>query len=258
MSQRDLAPVIADFWEQRQRGVYFPPAWLGRLSLDEGYRVQLGLMERRVAAGGRHVGWKVGLTSEAMQRQFQVHEPVFGFMLDDAPHPSGTAFDFESLIQPGVEVELCLVLGEDLVGPGIDAAAARAAVAAVYPALEIAETRGDFTAYLSVALAENIQQKYIVLGPETRPLPPDLDLAAVQARVTMNDTEVAAASGAAVLGDPLHSVAWLANKLPEYGQRLRAGQLVMSGSLTRQFALARGDRVLAHFEPLGAVSASFV
>src|SRR3954452_15030520 len=223
MTEREIGAIVESFWQNRQRGVYFPPEWFDRLSLDEGYQVQMGLLARRLAAGARLVGWKIGLTSRAMQEQFRVPEPLFGYLLDDAPHPSGARFGAAALIQPGVENELCLRLGTDLVGPGVDDAAARAAVAAIHPALEIAETRGDFTAQLAVAIADNIQERYIVLGPETRPLPTDLDLADVQARVSINGAEVATANGAAVLGQPLRALTWLANKLPQHGHTLRAG-----------------------------------
>jgi 2-keto-4-pentenoate hydratase len=257
MAKREIAPIVESFWASRQRGVYFPPEWFDRLSLEEGYQVQLGLLERRLAAGARLIGWKVGLTSLAMQEQFRVPEPLFGYLLDDAPYASGARFAAAALIQPGVENELCLRLGRDLAGPGVDEAAARAAVAGVYPALEIAETRGDFTGQLAVAIADNIQQRYIVLGPETRPLPADLDLAVVQARVVIDGAEVATASGAAVLGQPLRSLVWLANKLVQHGHHLRAGDLVMTGSLTRQFPLRPGTHVATSIDPLGRVEAYF-
>jgi 2-keto-4-pentenoate hydratase len=257
MDDFDVARVVDEFWRERARGVFFPPQWFGRLTLDQGYGVQLGLLERRVAAGARLIGWKVGLTSEAMQQQFRVPEPLFGYLLDDAPHASPARFARDALIQPGVENEICLTLAADLVGPGVDLAAARRAVGAVAPAIEVAETRGDFTAQLPVAVADNIQERYIVLGTPTAPLPTDLDLAAVRATVEINGARVAEATGAAVLGDPLRALVWLANKLPEYGQAVRAGQLVMTGSVTRQFAVERGDRVVTTFAPLGVVAATF-
>ncbi|HEY7060953.1 MAG TPA: fumarylacetoacetate hydrolase family protein [Chloroflexota bacterium] len=257
MPDREIESIVEHFWQSRQRGVYFPPEWFDRLSLEDGYAVQLGLLARRLTAGARLIGWKVGLTSLAMQEQFRVPEPLFGYMLDDAPHPSGTRFEAARLIAPGVENELCLRLGQDLTGPGVDDATARAAVAGVCPALELAETRGDFTGQLAVAIADNIQQRYIVLGPETRPLPPALDLAAVQARVEINGETVATASGSAVLGQPLRSLVWLANKVVQYGHRLRAGDLVMTGSLTRQFPLAAGTHVRTTIAPLGTVEAHF-
>lgn len=258
MPTLDLQAVIEDFWRCRQMGVYFPPQWFGKLTLADGYRVQLGLMSRRIEGGARQIGWKVGLTSEAMQEQFSVHEPVFGYLLDDAPHPSGARFEFRQLIQPGVENEICVAMAADLAGPGVDERGARRAIASVRPAIELAETRGPFTEHLPVAIAENIQQKAVVLGHETDPLPPDLDLSAVSVAVSINGEPVASATGGEVLGDPIRSVAWLANKLVQYGLRLEAGQIVMTGSLTRQFAVRPGDRVVAAFEPLGIVEATFV
>src|SRR5215203_2608324 len=120
MARREIEPIVESFWQNRERGVSFPPEWFDRLTLDEGYRVQLGVLTRRLARGARLVGWKVGLTSAAMQEQFRVPEPLFGYLLDDAPHPTGTRFDATRLIQPGVENELCLVLAHDLAGPGGD------------------------------------------------------------------------------------------------------------------------------------------
>ncbi|HEX2943498.1 MAG TPA: hypothetical protein VHO91_20760, partial [Rhodopila sp.] len=79
--------LIAAFWQARQQGVFFPPDHYGKLNLDQAYRVQLGLIARRCAAGERQIGWKVGLTAPAIQAQFGFHEPVFGCVLDS--HPSG-------------------------------------------------------------------------------------------------------------------------------------------------------------------------
>ena len=76
--------AVDSFLNARRDGVYFPPEWYGRLSLDDGCRVQLGVLKRLVAGGAQHVGWKVGLTSEAIQRQFEVPEPVFGFLLAES------------------------------------------------------------------------------------------------------------------------------------------------------------------------------
>ena len=219
--------------------------------------MQLALLDRYVAGGARQIGWKVGLTSEAMQRQFRVPEPLFGYLLDGAPHPSGAQLPFSGLIRPGFENELCMTLGADLSGPGVDDAQALRAVAGVRPALEIIETRGDFSGQLALAVTDNIQQRAIVLGPETNPLPAGLDLRTVRVAVSINGEQVAESTGAAVLGDPIRSVVWLANKLAEYDRGLKAGQLVMTGSLTRQFPIGRGDRVDARFDPLGSVGASF-
>ena len=127
----------------------------------------------------------------------------------------------------------------------------RAAVAVVHPSFEITETRGD-PAQIALMLADNAQQRSVILG-EPMALTPTLQLDRVEARVELNGHIVATGVSSAVLDHPLNSVAWLARKLGEYGRSLRAGELIMTGSLVRQFPLAPGDRARASFSGIGAV-----
>ncbi len=251
----NVADAVETIWAGHRAGRHHPPELQGTLSMRQAYEVQLGLLERYVAAGERQAGWKVGLTSKAMQEQQRVHEPCFGFLLASGQRPSGAVLPFDTLISPGFENELCITLGRTLAGPGVTLDAARAAIAQVAPALEIVEKRGDFTADLHLALADNAQQKAFVTGP-ARPLGA-LDLAAVTVEVLVNGASRDRASGTAVLDTPVASIAWLANKLAEFGRRLEVGAQVMSGSFTRQYALSRGDRVEARFDPVGVVGAEF-
>jgi 2-keto-4-pentenoate hydratase len=253
MEKSEIAAAVPEFEAAQARGEYFPKAWFDRLTLDDAYRILLALVGRRRGAGARRIGWKVGLTAPAIQRQFGVHEPVFACLLAEGLVHSGHVFRRDALIEPGFENELCIVLGRDL-----PAAATRAEVAAavdrVHPAFEIIETRGDFTRQLALALADNAQQKAFVLGPPVNrdALP---DLAAVAVRVRISGTLVATGTGDAVLGHPYNSVVWLAAKLAQFGERVRAGDYVMSGSFTRQFPLASGDRIEAAFDGVGTVAA---
>src|ERR1700760_3741431 len=157
----DTERLVEAFWQARMQGVYFPPAYYDRLSVDQSYRVQLGLIERRVAAGERQIGWKVGLTAPAIQQQFGFHEPVFGCVLDSKP--SGHVFAPAELIAPGFENELCMRLRVDLSGT-VSLDEARSAIDEAYPSLEIIETRGPFTEQIALALADNAQQKTVILG----------------------------------------------------------------------------------------------
>lgn len=239
--------LIEAFWQSRLQGVYFPPAYFGKLSIDQSYAIQLGLIERRLADGERQIGWKVGLTAPAIQRQFGFHEPVFGCVLDSKP--SGHVFAPADLIAPGFESELCMRLRADLSGT-ISLDQARAAIDVVYPSLEIIETRGPFTDQIALALADNAQQKTVILGaPAALPA----ELTAIEATVSINGQQMATGSGDAVLGNPLSSVVWLAVKLGAYGRSLKAGEIVMTGSFTRQFPIAPGDEIETVFSGLGAV-----
>jgi len=252
-----LDTVVDEFWTQRQRGVYFPPAWQDRLDLDDAYRIQLALVARRCTGGVTQVGWKVGLTAKAIQQQFSAHEPVFGCLLSEGRVASGHVFRHAELIAPGFENEICVVLGRDLAGANLSLDDVAAAVDRCHPALEIIETRGDLTRQMALALADNAQQKFFVLGSPSR-LTGDLDLSAIDVRVLVNGTQVGQGRGDAVLGHPLRSVAWLAGKLAAYGRTLKAGDHIMTGSFTRQFPIARGDRVRTEFERVGTVEATFV
>jgi len=242
----DELAAIESFWEARQRGEYFPREWFDRLNLDEVYRIQLGLIGRRVAAGERQIGWKVGLTAKAIQEQFGFHEPVFGCVLETTP--SGHIFAPGSLIEPGFECELCMHLAHDLPA-GADVAAAGAAVGKIYPALEIIETRGPAT-QIPLMLADNAQQKTCVLGAPVH-LPQTLE--SILCTVRINATVAATGTGDAVLGNPLNSLVWLAGKLPQYGRQLKAGEIVMTGSFTRQFPIKPRDRVHVAFSGVGDV-----
>ena len=145
-------------------------------------------------------------------------------------------------------------MGSDL-KPGATRDEAAAAVARVHPAFEIIETRGDFTRQLALALADNAQQKGFVLGPAIeRAALPALDTVTVNVRI--NGREVAAADGTAVLGHPYNSVVWLAAKLAQFGEKVSAGDYIMSGSFTRQFPLGQGDRIEADFTGIGGVTAA--
>ena len=242
--------TIDAFWEARQRGEYFPAAFFDKLTIERAYDIQLALIDRRVAAGEKHIGWKVGLTSAAIQQQFGFHEPVFGCILETVP--SGHVFAPSDLIQPGFENELCMRIGCDL--PAfITVDEARAAVDAVYPSLEIIETRGPFSAQIALALADNAQQKTVVRGA---PVPLPANLETIRATIAINGQEAATGLGSAVLGNPLHSVVWLAKKLGERGRHIRAGDIVMTGSFTRQFPIAPGDRVHVSFSGIGDVETS--
>jgi 2-keto-4-pentenoate hydratase len=245
----NLATAIDDFWVARQRGEFFPQAYFDRLAMDEAYRIQLALIDRRVAAGERHIGWKVGLTAKPIQQQFNWHEPLFACILET--QPTGHVFRAAELISPGFETELCVRLGEGLEGE-VTLEQVRAAIDVIHPSFEIIETRGDPVHQMELVVADNGQQRSVIIGAPV-PLAPDVDLALVRARVQLNGQDVATGLGSAVLGNPLHSIQWLAGKIAEFGRSLRSGDVVMTGSFVRQLPLHPGDVAIAEFSGIGRV-----
>jgi 2-keto-4-pentenoate hydratase len=252
----DIDHAAQTLWNAARRGEHMPADWRGRLSLDQGYAVNLAILRRRIADGDAQAGWKVGLTAAAMRAQWGIPEPCFGVLMRSGHLRSGARLAFDSLIAPGIENELCATLGESLRGPGVTPERARRAIASIEPALEIVEVRGDFSADLPLAMADNAQQKAFVTGTPVTP-DPDFALADTLLSVQLGDAPPVNATGAEVMGGPEHSVAWLANRLDAFGLGLQAGQRVMTGSFTRQYAVRRGMAVVARFAPFGEVRAAF-
>jgi 2-keto-4-pentenoate hydratase len=252
----DTEAVVESIWRHTLQRRYFPAEWKGRLTIEQAYRVQLGILDRWVARGERLAGWKVGLTAPVIQKQFGMHEPVMGFLLESGHRDSGAVFEHGQLIEPGFENELCLTVGTVLRGPDVTRAQARAAISAVQPAFEIIEGRGDFRGDAALALTDNAQQKAFVTGPAS-PLPAGWEPARTTVEVLINDERVDHAVGSEETGHPVGAVAWLANKLAEFGRSLEPGHRIMSGSFTRQYPIARGDRIETRFTPFGVVRAAF-
>ena len=252
----DIEKVTESIWAHTMRRSYFPAEWKGKLTTEQAYRVQLGLLARWEARGERLTGWKVGLTAPVIQRQFGMHEPVFGFLFESGHRDSGVLFQHGELLEPGFENELCLTVGVPLQGPGVTEDQARAAIVAVQPAFEIIEGRGDFRADTSLGITDNEQQKAFVTGP-AHPLPAGWEPRQTTVEVLINGQRVDHAVGSDDTGHPVRAVAWLANKLATFGRRLEAGHRIMSGSFTKQYPIARGDRIETRFTPFGAVRAAF-
>ena len=257
MKPQDLQPVIDTIWEEQQNGIHCPADLRGQLDVESGYRVQLALLDRAVKAHQAQAGWKVGLTAEAIQKQVGHFERVFGYLLEANRLASGASLVVEELIRPTIEPELCLILGQPLKGPGVTVEQARAAIVAAAPAVEVVERRGDFVADIPLSLADNTQQRYFVAGPPMQPLPAALPLGEVTLQVLVNGEVVDQAKGTAVLDTPAGSVAWLANRLADFGRRLEPGMQIMSGSFTKQIAITKGDVLEARFDPVGSVTVEF-
>ena len=251
----DVAEAAEAILAALKENTGFPEHLSRRFSLDEGYAVQFELLRRREAQGDVHVGWKVGLTSRAMQIQQGVHEPCLGHLVEAGHVSSPAVFRFEELMAPGFENELCIRLGAPLDG-GASAESARSDIDAIAPAIEVVETRGVFNADLPLAFAGNAQQRAFVTG-EFVPFAGDVDPAAIEVEVFVNGRSQERALGAEVLGSPINSVVWLARTLAVFGHGLHAGDLIMSGSFTRQYAIANDDRIRAVFSGLGAVEIEF-
>jgi 2-keto-4-pentenoate hydratase len=226
--------------------------------INAAYAVQTALIGARTSNGATLVGWKIGLTNPKVQAQLGVDQPDFGKLLDDMACLQDTAVDHSRLLQPRIEAEIAFVLTGDLDQPGdISTSAVRAAAGYAVAALEIVDSRiAGWDISIVDTVADNASSGLFVLGATHTPLH-RLDPAAVGMSMTRNGEVVSTGSGADCLGDPLTAVAWLATTARDYGQPLRAGDVILSGALGPMVPVAPGDTFQAEFTSLGSVHASF-
>ena len=227
------------------------------LDVDDAYVIQRENIGAKLAGGGSIRGHKVGLSSKAMQELVGVHEPDYGHLLDTMFFAPGEEIDLDAFLQPRIEPEIAFVLGARLQGPGVTVEDVRRATLHVVAALELVDSRiVDWRIRIGDTIADNASSGAVVIGTDPQPLGA-IDLRTVPVQLLCNGEVVEEGDGAAVLGDPAISVAWLANKVGPYGVALEAGHVIMPGACTRMIPIAAGDVVTATFGALGSVSATF-
>lgn len=227
------------------------------LSLGEAYGVQRALEQALVLRGERVIGWKAGFTNAAIQGQYGVTEPVLGFMLGSGVYSGGDSIPISRFASLGVEVEVAFLIKRDLAGPGVTPVSALLAVEGAMPSFELIDFRCSGKASGADVVADGVFANAIVLG---RPLTPvaALDLALEGVVFEQNGQVVATNTAAEVLGNPLTSLAWLANTLGRMGRGLAAGDVVLTGSISKILRPEKGESVRASFTRLGSVSCRFV
>lgn len=226
------------------------------LTTEQAYALQRELEQALVARGERLIGWKVGFTTAALQERHGVTEPVLGFLLGSGVFGSGDALPMSRFVAPGVEVEVAFLLKADLAGPGVTAASALLAVEGALPALELIDFRLSGTPRGTDVIADGVYANAIVLG---RPLTPlaGIDLALEGVVFEQDGQIVATQTAAEVLGNPLVALAWAANTLGKTGRGLRAGDIVLTGSISKVLRPTAGQSVRAAFTRLGSVGCRF-
>lgn len=253
MSEPDLEALIA---ARRDPRPIAPPSATRALSEAEAYAVQDRLRAALLARGERLVGWKAGFTSRAAQAQFGATEPVCGFLLASGVVPGGADVPLARFSALAVEAEVAFVMGEDLAGPGVTPPRALLATEGALPALELIDFRHTGKPVATDVIADGVYASAIVLGSALTPAA-HLDLSLEGLVYELNGAVAATSAAAEVMGGPANSLAWLANHLGARGLGLRAGDVVMTGSVSVLLRPRAGDTVRATFTRLGSVSARF-
>ena len=227
------------------------------ISLDDAYHIQLENIKRVVGMGHTISGKKIGLTSEGIQKQLGVNEPDYGHLFAAMECKNGK-IKTEELLQPKIEGEIAFILKADLSGGKVTREDVLANTDYVVAAFEIVDSRvADWKIKLPDTVADNASSGRYVLGT-TAHKPAEVDLSAVTMKLYKNGELAGEGTGAAVQGDPCVAVAWLANRLWDYGVVLKAGEVILSGAFSAAPAAAKGDRFTAEFSSFGKVEAEFV
>jgi 2-oxo-hept-3-ene-1,7-dioate hydratase len=223
------------------------------MTMQDGYAIQRAWSALRQSRGDDLVGYKIGLTSRAMQLQLKVDAPQFGRLHESHRCQTGAWLSTVQYMKPRVEIELAFVLKSALSGPGIGITEVIAATDSVQPAIEIVDYRTEVPRHVADMIADNTAAAGFILGGQ-RIAPSKVDLEWIAAVVLKNDIVEETGVSSGILGHPAMSVAWLANRLADDNLYLRSGDIVLAGSMTRQIEVLAGDRFLAKFGALGTIS----
>ncbi len=254
--RKNCADILMQAQKERKQAVQLSTTFPG-IAIEDSYAISTEVANRKIAAGAKLIGHKVGLTSKAMQRSSMIDEPDFGFILDDQMIADGAKVKHADYCKPRVEVELAFVMGKRLMGPGVGLTDVLRATEYVVPAIEIVDARLQDQRKIFDTVADNGAAAGIALGG--RPVGPlDIDLRWVGGIMYRNSEIEETGLAAGVLGHPALGVAWLANKLGNMGTALEPGHLVLAGSFTRVVFAQKGDTLHADFGALGGIAIQFV
>jgi 2-keto-4-pentenoate hydratase len=227
------------------------------LTVDDAYRLQFALMRRRAQRGDRRIGYKTAYTSVAMQQAFGMSGPAIGTLMQSLLTKEEAAITLSRDGRTNIEPEIAVLLKRDLAGPGVTVQDAVRAIDGYLPAIEVAPPAvGGRQRSRQMGTAVHKSNGNVLLGGIIS-TPRTLDLRLEGAVVTINGKACGSGTAVEVLGDPLNAVVHVANLLGQYGEKLEAGMIVMTGSVIEALAVRPGDSVVVEFARLGRVQARF-
>ncbi len=233
------------------------------LNMDDAYQIQAALLAQKLAAGRSILGWKIGLTSRAMQLALNITTPDSGILFDDMLFASSDTVPKGRFIQPRIEAEIAFVMKSALSSENVTREDVIAATDYVTPSIEILDTRivrsdptTGQTRSVFDTISDNAANAGIVLGEQKHDVH-DHDLRWVGAIVSANGSVEETGLGAGVLNDPVESVVWLARRMAQYGHQIEPGQVILSGSFIRPLECPSNTKIDADYGAFGRVTIAF-
>ena len=234
------------------------------MDMDDAYAVQKAWVDRKIADGRKVTGYKIGLTSRAMQTAMKIDTPDFGVLLDDMLFTNGSRICAADFMDPRIEVEFAFVLDKPLSGVDVSVEQILDATEYVVPALELIAARSyrvdpetGYTRNVFDTIADNAANAGYILGDQ-RIAPRAVDLRWAGAMLYLNGQIEETGLGGGVMGHPAHGIRWVCKRFAPHGVGLAPGQVILAGSFTRPVIVGRGDEIVADYGSLGTVEVSFV
>ena len=255
-SRNGLLATLADELHQAEVNRYSIETLTDRypdLTLEDAYRIQQINIERRLAAGEKIIGHKIGLTARAMQVKFGVDVPDYGHLLDSMWLDGNKPMDMGEFVDPQIEVEPAFVIGSDLSGPNVTPEDVLEATDYICVCFEIIDSRiRDWRIKLQDTVADNGSSARVVLGTE-RHKPAGLKLEDMETELEVDGRVVETGNTGAILNHPANGVAWLANAISRFGVKLMAGHVVLPGTCTRSYRMNGHRNAVGRIAGLGKV-----
>ena len=212
-----------------------------QITLDDAYDIQTRGRQLRLEEGNLIVGRKIGLTSRGMMELLHCDTPDYGYLLNTMLINEGSSCRREELNIPILEGEIAFIMGEDLQGPGVTTADVLNSTAWVVPCFEVCDGRyPDWKVTVRDTISDNAGASRFMLGSKPKRIE-DVNLKGIGMVMERNGELIGSAAGAEVMGTPLNSVTWLINKLAEYGDGLKKGDIVLSGAFIAAVPCEKGD-----------------
>jgi 2-oxo-3-hexenedioate decarboxylase len=223
------------------------------ISVETAYEAQKAFIQSKLDAGEKFVGWKLGLTSRNKQKAMGLEAPLYGRVTSGMLSTHGEPVLLDRFIHPRVESEIAFLLARDIEAPAT-IASVLAATEVVFGAVDVLDSRYDsFQFTLSDVVADNASAGAFYLGPVARRPDELVDLRLLGCVVRVDGDVAMTAAGAAVMGHPAASVAYLVNELGKIGEKVRAGEIIFSGGVTAPVPVVAGHSVTFEFDGLGAI-----
>ncbi len=265
MTPEDHARAAADLLnaERTRQQIGLLTLRYPEMAMDDAYEVQNAIYRAKLAEGRKVIGWKIGLTSKAMQYALNIDIPDSGILFDNMAFENGGTVPAGRFIQPRIEAEIAFVMKEDIGGADVNRDQVLQATDYVTPSIEILDTRikradpgtGKSRTVFDT-ISDNAANAGIVLGAERHPADA-FDLRWVGVLTFRNGEIEETGLGAGVLNDPVESVVWLARRMAQYGQSIEPGHVILSGSFIRPIECPSGAEIHADFGSFGSVDINF-